>query len=383
MNIITQIFSFSEYQLFKQSGINEFIIGLKDHSLCGELDSENLADVIHAIREKDSDCRLFLDFDLLTLEGDFERTAGVLKKMPIKAIDAVRVRDIGLASFITSELNHPVHLICESGVRNVEALKALREAIGPLVKRVVLPYEITGENLREWRQNLECEMEILGMGALRLFYSRRKLLSPLIPSEIPLQARCSTSFIRNRDLFEVIENTSGTQIYFSKDLALIPYWRELCMTGINSFRIDRFFNRSPELIEMLMNYFQNFDPGIFENLRKKWKKPWIHGFYQANHTGRNFESEQARRGTKSGEVRIGEVLEASKGNYLIACFDMKLCLPLKVILKTPLNQKMDLMLELIKNFEGNGLTIIEKDVPYFLPHVETVTAKTLILLGDS
>lgn len=383
MRVITQVYSFREYEVFKNAGINEFIVGLKGYSLSGEMGCEELIFMIQSIRNRDSVSRLFLDFDLLTTEADFETSGNLLRKLPLPFFDAVRVRDLGLANHITSVLKHPVHWVCESGVRNLNAIKAIQEAIGPLLQRMVLPYELTGESLREWSHESGCEMEILGVGPLRLFYSKRKLLSPLIPGPLPCHAQCSTSFIRNRDLFDVIENDFGTLIYFSKDLSLLPYWQELSQMGIQSFRIDRYFNRAPDLIEDLMQYLQTFNSDALKGLREKWKRPWIHGFYKANQTGRNFESEQERRQTESHEIRIGEILEASKGNYLIACFEMSLCLPLKVTLKTPLNQKVSLSLEAVKDFKGSFQSRVVKGIPYFLPYAEGITAKTLMILeGD-
>lgn len=380
MRVITQIYSFQEYELFKKAGVNEFILGLKGYSLNGEISCEELMFMVHSIRENDSGTRLFLDMDLLITEADFEAFSDILSKIPLELFDAVRVRDLGLANHITTLLKHPVHLICESGARNFNAIKAIQEALGPLLHRIVLPYEVTGETLREWSQEFGCEMEILGVGPLRLFYSRRKLLSPLIPGPLPCHAQCSTSFIRNRDLFDVIEKTFGTLIYFSKDLSLLPYWQELREAGLTSFRIDRHFNRAPELIEELMRYLQTLDSALMKKLKEKWKRPWICGFYKANQTGRNYVPEHERRQTESDEIGIGEVLEASKGNYLIACFEMNLCLPLKVILKTPLNHKVPLSLESVKDFKGRMESRIVKGIPYFLPHSEGITAKTLILL---
>lgn len=380
MQVITQIYSLREYELFKNAGVNEFIIGLKDYSLSGETDFEELIVMVQSIREKDSLSHLFLDFDLLTTEANFESSAGMLSKISLRLFDAVRVRDLGLANHITSLLKHPVHLICESGVRNLNAVKVVQGAIGPLLQRMVLPYELTGETLRTWGSELGCEMEILGVGPLRLFYSKRKLLSPLIPAPLPCHAQCSTSFIRNRDLFDVIENTFGTLIYFSKDMSLLPYWQEISQMGIGGFRIDRYFNRGPEFIEVLMHYLQTFNSEALKDLREKWKRPWIHGFYKANQTGRNYESEQERRQTEPHEISVGEILEASKGNYLVARFEMSVCLPLNVILKTPLNQKVSLSLDSVKDFKGNSQSRIVKGIPYLLPPVEGITAKTRIIL---
>ncbi len=382
MQVITQIYSLREYELFKNAGVIEFIIGLKDYSVSGEMDLGELIAVVQSIRKKDPSSHLFLDFDLLITESNFDLSASMLSKIPLQFFDAVRVRDLGFANYIATVLKHPFHFICEAGVRNLNAAKALQGAFGPLLQRMVLPYELTAKNLQEWASEFGCKMEILGIGPLRLFYSKRKLLSPLIPGPLPCHAKCSTSFIRNRELFDVIEKSFGTLIYFSKDLSLLPYWQEISQMGIGCFRIDRYFNRGTELLDVLMDYLQTFNSETLKAIREKWVRPWIHGFYKANQTGRNYESEQERRRTETYEIPAGEILEASKGNYLVACFEMSMCLPLNVILKTPLNQKVSLSLVSVKDFKGNLQSRIVKGIPYLLPPVQGITAKTRIILEN-
>jgi len=381
MIIITQVNSILELEQLSNKGVNEIIVAPKKISRRGTLSLQET----NIILEKACfwDFKVFVQADILILEDDFLLIFKFLKKIRLDLISAIRVQDLGLASYINKELNVSIHLICETGYHNLASVIAVKKQLHHLT-RIVLSLEVPVHILEQWIKTIDLEVEILILGPLLIFYSSRKLLSNIKKHHVKSQEIISSKEILSDMEFQVVENIHGTFLYYSKDICFFKYINELKKIGINVFRVDRFDNPDLDIFDKLSQKENDLTLIDEKKLSLIWGKDLFHSFYKSNKTDLRFKVLKNNLRCKKGDDFLAVVLEASREIGDIVLYTKKeLKKGMNVFIKTPLGDKKIFILTNLKNSYGNECDVIKKDKIAVIPFRKGVSSQSLCFLNGN
>ncbi len=334
--------------------VDEVIIACKELSRFSHLNLEEASQLIKIA--KDSGFNVFFDFDVLSTESDFKFLTNEFLKLPFQFITAIRVQDLGIAEFIKSTTDLDLHLITETGNHNLIGLKAYESYFGKRVTRFVVSSELNYELLKSYSQELNTPLEALGFGRLLIFYTPRKLVSHYdrfewINEQIEVSASSEESPHKG---FPVLENKHGTFMYHIKELFLFDKMDLLIESGLFSVRVD-LRHRDGKLLELFVN---NIKLGLTgPELKKKIAPKSIRGYFLTNKSDVLFKKLKNYRIQRKDSHYLGEVIDASKDNYL--AIELKGSADLKVgdeiTIYNPDGKIKDVRIEILKDFSGNSL----------------------------
>ncbi len=311
-----------DLSLAKEAGLNEVILG------CYELNrfSKESIDQLNKnlSQAKNLGLKTILEWDILISENDFEVKIDQFKEIHLEDVDAIRVQDAGVLEFCLEQTNLPLQFIAETGNHNITGLKKWEDYIGDRLERIILSSELNNKLLTEYKEKLNCDLEILAVGRILLFYSPRKLLNHLLPEddEYRMKSLTGEDFIEAlgeseespHKGFPVIENKHGTFMFHIKDLFLLDKKEELKNTNIDFCRIDLRFETDNSFLMKVHNKFEtNYLP---DELKSDYGKDIIRGYFQVNKSDVLFKKLKNYRIQRKDESYIGEVTEIAKSDYM-------------------------------------------------------------------
>lgn len=184
--------------------------------------------------------KLYLTMNTLVSDSELPKFKSALQRACAVSADALIVQDLGaarLARALCPEME--LHASTQMSVQTVAGVLEL-EKLG--FSRVVLPREMTKEEIREIAENTSAELEVFVHGALCMSVSGQCLFSAVLGSRSGNRGRCAQPC---RLPFSVSGGT-GTDLSL-KDLSLIDRLTELSEAGVTSFKIEGRMKR-PEYV---------------------------------------------------------------------------------------------------------------------------------------
>ena len=161
-----------------------------------------------------------------------------LKELDSIGIDAVIVSDPAIIDVALKETNLEVHLSTQASTLNIEACKYWKEKG---VKRIVLGREVSKEEIKEIRDNVDIDIECFIHGAMCASYSGRCVLSNYLTNRDANRGGCSQICRWDFDLLDENKNLIEGEKPFtfcSKDLSMLRYLKDMMELGIASFKIE-------------------------------------------------------------------------------------------------------------------------------------------------
>ena len=235
---LTQIDSAEQLEQLPPDSVSEVILAHKRLSRLGKLETEQLLELAKQAHKKG--LRVYLQWDLLATENDFRRILQeVLEQIPLSSFDAIRVQDVGALEWLRQHPAKPkIHWIAETGHHNLPSLQRWVAYVGSALERIVLSIELPLPILSEYCRELSVSCELLAVGRILLFYSPRKLLSPILgpPTEMTLATVTSTD--QHHHEFPVLEHQHGTLMFHHRDLFLLDRIEDLRTSGLHYLRFD-------------------------------------------------------------------------------------------------------------------------------------------------
>ncbi len=328
----------------------------------------------------------FLEWDVLMTEDCFRVKVEELKKIDLDLFQGVRVQDPGAFHYVKQKTKLPLHLILETGHHNLASLEQWCDLAGERLQRVSLSLELTAEKLKCFIPFLharQVEVEFLGLGRILLFYTPRKLLTPLkryapseqkkrlLENEEVIEALASSEESAHKN-FPVLENEHGTFMFHLKNHGLLSQHSILTELGLDCLRLDLRFGD-----EAFLEYAANWT-----ELLKHYPHALTHSFFRSNKTDVLFpklknKNLQNRQGNFQGKVIdvIKErflVLENQKG---------KLTQGEWLCLKSPLGKKKDVELKKIFNSNLEERKVLEDKV-ILIPYEKGFPAGSLFFTTE-
>lgn len=174
---------------------------------------------------------------------DIPEYLGQLNQM---RVDALIISDPGVLMLAKQYApNVEYHLSTQANTVNLASAK-FWQSQG--FSRLILARELSFEEIREFREECQTELECFVHGAMCIAYSGRCLISNFLTGRDANGGDCAQAcrwnysvMEKNRsgEYFPVVEDEDGgTAIFYSKDLCMIQHIPELMQSGINGFKIE-------------------------------------------------------------------------------------------------------------------------------------------------
>lgn len=309
--MITYAESMQQLKTLSSIGIKEVILSDKRFSrIAKNEDFEALA-----LKAKELKLKVIFEWDVLLTDRELLEAIKTFESLNHKLIDAVRMQDPGVAQFIFEKTDFEMHFIAEMGNHNLSSLKTWESYFGERLTQMVLSNELSKEKLKNYKKELSVKLEILTLGKILLFYSPRKLISPLLDEdrfEDYISAIADSEESPHKG-FPIIQNRHGTFMFHLKHLFLWDKLPELRDTGIDIYRVDlrdtKDFNILKKLNDLLL--------GIGSiDIKSSYPFSVIRGYFQTNKSDVLFKKLKNYRIQRKDDSYIGEVLECQKSSYM-------------------------------------------------------------------
>jgi len=162
------------------------------------------------------------------------------------------------------------------------------------VQRVNLAREMTLEGISEVRRRVNLGLEVFVHGAMCISYSGRCLLSGIMAGRNANTGECAhpcrwnyalVEEQRPGEYFPVLEDTTGTFIFNSKDLCLLEYLPELVASGVDSLKIEGRMKGIHYLASVVRVYREALDRYWADPDNYRFQTGWLDELYKISHRG--------------------------------------------------------------------------------------------------
>lgn len=224
----------------------------------------------------------------------------------------------------TLEYELPLCISTQASVSNVNAAKVYQR-LG--AQRIVLAREVTLENIKNIKANLDMEIETFVHGAMCVAISGRCFMSHHAFGQSANTGECLQPCRREYEIYDKSGDTSfliGEDYVMSpKDLCTIEFIDELIEAKIDSFKIEG-RKRSPEYIHTVVSAYRKaidlyFDGKLdkeikhdmYEDLKKVYNRGFSAGFYFGTPSGDEYTERYGNQATTK-KVYVGKVINYFK-----------------------------------------------------------------------
>lgn len=224
----------------------------------------------------------------------------------------------------TLEYELPLCISTQASVSNVNAAKVYQR-LG--AQRIVLAREVTLENIKHIKANLDMEIEAFIHGAMCVAISGRCFMSHHAFGQSANTGECLQPCRREYEIYDKSGDTSfliGEDYVMSpKDLCTIEFIDELIEAKIDSFKIEG-RKRSPEYIHTVVSTYRKaidlyFDGKLnkeikhemYEDLKKVYNRGFSAGFYFGTPSGDEYTERYGNQATTK-KVYVGKVINYYK-----------------------------------------------------------------------
>lgn len=185
--------------------------------------------------------RVYLTVNTLVYEHEREKLTAFLDRMAALNLDAWILQDLGVLELVRQRYPEvEIHASTQMAAQNLEDVSALL-ALG--VRRVVLPREMTLEEVRRIFNETGAELELFVHGALCVSVSGQCYMSSMIGGRSGNRGQCAQSCRQAYELIELETGRSvgeGTGMYrlSPKDLNTLEHLPEILAAGVTSLKIE-------------------------------------------------------------------------------------------------------------------------------------------------
>lgn len=267
-------------------------------TFAGNFDENQLKDTIEYAHSKS--VKVYITVNIVPHDSDFVGLDEYFKYLEKLGADAVIVADLGILRVAKRSCNLDVHISTQANIINSETAQMYAE-LG--AKRIILAREMSLEEIKQMRKNLDKNVEIEAFvhGAMCISHSGRCLLSNFFTGRDANRGACVQACRWGYTIREVSKNTEfpieqdehGTYILNSKDMCMIQYLDQLRDAGISSIKIEGrmkseyYVANVTNAYRLALNYLKshnNYDlpKEIADEVFKSSHREYCTGFYFGN-----------------------------------------------------------------------------------------------------
>lgn len=375
------------YQAYKED--LTLILGFKEVSRFFEFSKEEC--ITYAKELKASGFKVFLQWDILMTEETFGSLFHTLKNTEIfntDIFDGLRVQDPGLL-YALKELNYggDVHFICEQGNHNLIGLKSWIKVWPEGIKRLVVSPQLPAQVLKSYADVLHEEynvtLEVLGLGPLLLFYTPRKLVSPLYGEERETFKVAGTSEESPHKGFPIIENIHGTFMLNTKDQFIFDelFNKEQALKDHKGlcWRIDAICGLGNVSFEQMAELLSEAQPSV-AMLKESYGRSVTKGFFRVNKTDVLFKKLKNHRLQERDESFVGEVVDVKKKNHVAVLVKSEKGLELGESLRllSPEGREKFVTVEKMTNALSSNVSLAQKGDIVLIPPLGGISVRSMV-----
>ena len=242
--------------------------------------------------------RIFLTLNTIMTNREIELLYPTLKDLYNYGLDAIIVQDVGYAEYLHK--NFPsieIHGSTQMTVANYYEINYLKE-LG--FKRIVLPRELSFEEIKEIRKYTDMELEVFVSGSLCISFSGNCYMSSFIGGRSGNRGMCAQPCRKE------YKTSCGEKSYFlsPKDqLYGLDEIKKLQEIGVESIKVEGRMKDISYVYETV-SYFRNLINGIDkeENAHKLFNRGYSKGYFYDNDKNIMNRDYSYNMGEKIGEV---------------------------------------------------------------------------------
>ena len=242
--------------------------------------------------------RIFLTLNTIMTNREIELLYSTLKDLYNYGLDAIIVQDLGYAEYLHK--NFPsieIHGSTQMTVANYYEINYLKE-LG--FKRIVLPRELSFEEIKEIREHTDIELEVFVSGSLCISFSGNCYMSSFIGGRSGNRGMCAQPCRKE------YKTSCGEKSYFlsPKDqLYGLDEIKKLQEIGIESIKVEGRMKDVSYVYETV-SYFRSLINGIDkeENTPKLFNRGYSKGYFYDNDKTIMNRDYSYNMGEKIGEV---------------------------------------------------------------------------------
>ncbi len=252
--------------------------------------------------------KIYLTLNTLVADEEMAEAENLISFCGEIGIDAFIIQDLSLVERVKNLAPEAhLHASTQMAVQTVEGIKFL-EKLG--FSRVVVPRELTKNEIKYLAENTKAELEVFVHGALCMSVSGQCYMSAFLGSRSGNRGLCAQPC---RLPFSA-DKTGGCNLSL-KDNSLVPYLGELEEIGVASFKIEGRMKR-PEYVAAAVTSCRNSllhkkDENIEKSLRAVFSRS---GFTDGYYTGRRDRDMFGTRG-KEDVTAAKDVLSSLASLY--------------------------------------------------------------------
>lgn len=205
----------------------------------------------------------YVTLNTLAFSDELPQLQKIIRRLTQALVDAVLVQDLGVARLIrqiTQDL--PIHASTQMTLTSAECIDVAAQ-LG--IQRVVLPRELSIDEIRQIHHGTSVELEVFVHGALCVAYSGQCLTSESLGGRSANRGQCAQAC---RLPYELLSDGAlrdfGDQKYLlsPQDLAAFPLTRELIDAGVCSFKIEGRLKSAEYVANITKNYREAIDSAM-------------------------------------------------------------------------------------------------------------------------
>lgn len=274
--------------------------------------------------------RLYMTVNTLLKEREMGELIPYLAPYNERGLDGVIVQDLGVLAKIRSSFpDLPVHASTQMTITGVYGARKLKE-LG--ASRIVTARELSLEEIREIRRQVDIEIECFVHGALCYCYSGQCLMSSMIGGRSGNRGRCAQPC---RLPYEVRENgrrldQAGDGFVLNlKDLCTLDWIPDLLEAGIDSLKIEGRM-KSPRYTAGVVSMYRKYVDQYLERGRAGYRVKeedkrllldlfdrggFTQGYY-GNHNGRDMVALKEKPSFRQGNPEYFQQLDERYVNHV-------------------------------------------------------------------
>lgn len=280
MKIVAPAGNIDRFYAAIKASADEIYLGLKGFGARRNAENFTLDEIKTAIDYAHlRGSRIFLTLNTVMTNREIEMLYSDLKELYNYGLDAIIVQDIGYAKYLHE--NFPeieIHGSTQLTVANHYEINYLK-TLG--FKRVVLPRELSFEEIKSIRENTDIELEVFVSGSLCISYSGNCYLSSFVGGRSGNRGMCAQPCRKE------YKSSCGSSSYFlsPKDQLLgFEEIQKLKEIGIESIKIEGRM-KDVNYVHETVSYYRNLIEGIQdteENTSKIFNRGYSKGYFYNN-----------------------------------------------------------------------------------------------------
>lgn len=203
-------------------------------------------------------CKVYLTLNTLIKENEFHQLYEYLSPLYEVGLDAVIIQDLGVLQYVKEQFPLlPIHASTQMTITGVSGSKYLK-ALG--VSRIVPARELSLEEVRYIKEQVDIEIETFVHGAICYCYSGQCFMSSILGGRSGNRGRCAQPCRLPYGLYredKLISDKSMPFLLSPKDMCTIKNIPELVEAGIDSFKIEGRM-KSPVYVATVVSLYRKY-----------------------------------------------------------------------------------------------------------------------------